>query len=71
MSAYYVIDVVKKIEEHGYHSSKVAHDSLNGIIVTTGMTRSLIKDARKFDSLLSESITEALNDIDRELSASI
>lgn len=63
-SAYYVINVVKNIEEQAYRASRGATVSFSGGKTATQI---LIEDARIFDSLLSESIAEALNDIDKEL----
>lgn len=64
-SAYYVINVVRKIEEQGYIASKSATVTFsNG----KNATQLLWEDARQFDKLLSDSIREALNDIDADLS---
>lgn len=64
-SAYYVINVVRRIEERVYISAR-------GATVTfpdgrTG-TQVLLQDARGFDQLLSDSIKEAVREIDEELS---
>lgn len=66
-SAYYVINVVKNIEEQAYRASRSAAVSFPGGKTATLI---LIEDARKFDTLLSESITKAQREIDDELSIS-
>ncbi|HEY9136478.1 MAG TPA: hypothetical protein VIM85_11890 [Pseudomonadales bacterium] len=64
-SAYYVINIVKSIEDQAYRASR-------GVTVTfsNGKTSAqfLMGDARKLDALLSDSIQEAISDIDEELS---
>lgn len=63
-SAYYVINVVRRIEEQAYISSRSATVSFRG--GKTG-TQLLLEDARGFDQLLSDSIKEALREIDEEV----
>lgn len=63
-SAYYVINVVRNIEKQAYISSRRASVSVGG--GKTG-AQLLLEDARKFDQLLSDSIKEALREIDEEL----
>ncbi|SRR5712691_249341 len=64
-SAYYVINVVRKIEEQVFISARSATVTFpDG---RTG-TQQLLQDARGFDQLLSDSIREALREIDEELS---
>ena len=64
-SAYYVINVVRKVEEQGYIASRSATVTFsNG----KNATQILWEDARQFDTLLSDSIREALNDINTDLS---
>ena len=64
-SAYYVINVVRKVEEQGYIASRSATVTFsNG----KNATQILWEDARRFDTLLSDSIREALNDINTDLS---
>ena len=64
-SAYYVINVVRKVEEQGYIASRSATVTFsNG----KNATQILLEDARQFDTLLSDSIREALNDINTDLS---
>ena len=63
-SAYYVINVVKNIEKQAYHASRSATVSFSGGRTATQV---LIEDARNFDTLLSDSISEALREIDEEL----
>ncbi|MEW8372395.1 MAG: hypothetical protein AB2722_00675 [Candidatus Thiodiazotropha sp.] len=66
-SAYYVINVVKNIEEQAYRASRGETVSFSGGKTATQV---LIEDARQFDTLLSDSISEALREIDEELSKS-
>lgn len=63
-SVYYVVDVVKKIEEQGYKATRGATVSFSN-----GKTAAQIlwEDARGFDQLLSDSIKEAIKEIDEEL----
>lgn len=63
-SAYYVINLVRRIEEQAYISSRSATVSFSG--GKTG-TQLLTEDARQFDKLLSDSIREALREIDEEV----
>jgi len=63
-SAYYVINVVRRIEEQAYISSRSATVSFGD--GKTG-TQLLVEDARQFDRLLSDSIKEALREIDEEV----
>lgn len=63
-SAYYVINFVRRIEEQAYISSRSATVSFGG--GKTG-TQFLLEDARRFDQLLSDSIKEALSEIDEEM----
>ena len=62
-SAYYVLNVVRRIEEQAYRAARNATvtfpDGRNSVQV-------LICDARGFDQLLSDSISEALKDIGAE-----
>ena len=64
-SAYYVIDVVRRIEEQGYLAARSATVTFPGGMTGTQL---LLQDARGFDQLLSDSIKEALREIDEELS---
>lgn len=64
-SAYYVINVVRKIEEQGYIASRSATVTFSS---GKNATHLLLEDARQFDILLSDSIREALNDINTDLS---
>lgn len=66
-SAYYVINVVRNIEEQAYRASRSATVSFSDGKTATQV---LIEDARNFDTLLSDSISEALREIDEELSKS-
>jgi hypothetical protein len=66
-SAYYVINVVRRIEEQAYISSRSATVSFGG--GKTG-TQLLLEDARRFDQLLSDSVKEALREIDEEVAKS-
>lgn len=62
-SAYYLINVVRRIEEQAYQALRISNvQYLNGRTVE----QVLWQDARGFDELLSESIREALHDIDEE-----
>lgn len=62
-SAYYVINLVRRIEEQAYHSLRVfAMRSFDG----KGAWEMVWRDARMFDVLLSESIREALREIEEE-----
>lgn len=63
-SAYYVVNVVKRIEEQAYISSRSATVSFGD--GKTG-TQLLLEDARQFDQLLLESIKTALKEIDEEV----
>lgn len=63
-SAYYVINVVRNIEVQAYKAARGATVSFgNGKTAT----QALIEDARGFDQLLSDSISEALREIDEEM----
>lgn len=64
-SAYYVVNVVKKIEEQAYRASRAATVSFSGGKTATQV---LVEDARNFDKLLTDSIGEALREIDEEIS---
>ncbi len=64
-SAYYVINVVKKIEEQAYLASRSATVKFDNGRTAASI---LLTDARHFDTLLSESIDEALRDIDEDIS---
>ena len=64
-SAYYIINVVRRIEDQVYISARSATVTFpDG---RTG-TQLLLQDARGFDQLLSDSINEALREIDEEFS---
>lgn len=63
-SAYYVINMVKKFEEQAYKAARSAAVTYGGGITATEL---LIEDARRFDTLITESIDEALNDIYSEI----
>lgn len=63
-SAYYVVNVVRRIEEQAYISYRSATVTFGG--GKTG-TQLLLEDARQFDRLLSESIKAALKEIDEEV----
>lgn len=67
-SAYYVINVVRKIEEEAYLSARRATVTFSGFTGQMTATQLLLQDARNFDQLLSDSIGEALREIDEELS---
>lgn len=63
-SAYYVVNIVRRIEEQTIVSARNATVKFsNGM---TG-TQLLLQDARGFDGLLSDSIREALREINEEL----
>lgn len=67
-SAYYVINVVRKIEEEAYLSARRATVTFSGFTGKMTATDLLLQDARNFDQLLSDSIGESLREIDEELS---
>ena len=62
-SAYYVINFVKNIEEQAYRALRSATVKFGGKTAA----QLLIEDARGFDALLSESISEAVGEIDKVL----
>lgn len=67
-SAYYVLNVIKKIEEQAYialRTSAVSFTSPNG--TKKGAAQLLIEDARTFDELFENSVLEAIKMIDERL----
>jgi len=67
-SAYYVLNFVKKIEEHAYIALRtlgVEFDLKDG--TTEKAATLLLKDARKFDALLEDTCKEALKKINEKI----
>lgn len=63
-AVYYLIDMVRKIEEQGYKAARSATVSFSG---GGTATEHLWRDARSFDELLSQNIESALSSISEEL----
>jgi len=67
-SAYYIINIVRRVEEHAYRALRSATVRFDGGGTAVEL---LLEDARRFDELLDSSIREAVNDIDAETGKAI
>lgn len=63
-AVYYLIDMVRKIEEQGYNAARSATVSFSG---GGTATENLWRDARSFDELLTQGLEGALSSIDEDL----
>lgn len=62
-SAYYVLNMVRRMEEEAYRSSRTATVTFGNGMTATQL---VLADARRFDQLLADSIREAIREIDEE-----